>query len=385
MIRRRLIISNRRQVLVRKSQVIDLKGLTKAANETSIDPLIIVDVKGDIRFATPGFHPWNRADLNCLFESVIEFEKRAFQAWLESIVRHIPVCHGEFQFIASDNVVRTYELFGIRYSRNTNDSEVLLLGHEKPIGTNPRLCPSYVPKETAAAIGALKSNLIGIISHELRTPLNGIIGATDVLFDSGLNSTQHEMMSCVREAAEALLGTVLELADYTSITSGIWPFCEQPFSLDDLITSIDSEFQEQAKSKNLFLQINRDRELPNNLFGDGENLSQIIQILLSNAIKFTKRGKVALHFHNRGVDESSAAILVEVLDTGVGIEESALAWVCDPFRQVDSSCSREFSGLGLGLAICQILAFRLGTRVNFESSVGEGSRFWVPFRLAVSA
>jgi signal transduction histidine kinase len=364
--------------------VINLEELKRTASETTVDPLLIVDVNGEIRFATPGYHPWNRLDSKCLIDSLIEFERQTFQRWLQSIVQHIPVSHGEFQFVASDNVVRHYELFGLRYSRESKDREILLLGHEKSTGTNPRLCPSYASKETEGAIGALKSNLIGIISHELRTPLNGIIGATDVLVDSGLPLAQHEMLTCVREAAEALLGTVLELATYTSITSGIWPFNEQAFSLDDLIASIDSEFRQQANSKALFLEINRDKEIPLHLFGDGENISQIIQILLGNAIKFTKRGKVSLHFHNRGVDESSAAILLEVLDTGVGIEESALAWVCDPFRQVDTSCSREFSGLGLGLAICQILAFKLGTRVSFESSVGEGSRFWVPFRLGVS-
>ena len=368
---------------------LDLSAIRDWGGLDSAGPVLLVGREGDIRFASSGFHPWclasGLAEMGVfLMDHVVESDRSRFVLWLTGIVEEVPLSAIDLPFAEGDGVIRRYEFIGTRCVESTGEIVVLLLGKEKLSSGEARLSPMNSPREKVAIINALKNNLIGNISHELRTPLNGILGAVNVLSGTELTQSQEEMLRCIDDSVVRLQGTVSELTDYAAITSGFWDFSEHEFPIQRVVEALESEFRSAAEEKHVSFRIRCDAGVPSRLRGDEKNLTYIIRLLLGNAIKFTEKGAVSVHIHNRGVDETSAAILVEILDTGVGIDDASMGWVCDPFRQVDSTCSREYSGLGLGLAIAQILAFRLGTRLCFESCLGEGSRFWIPFRLGVS-
>lgn len=382
------------QVKVRGQDIhvrLDLEAIREWGGIDSAGPVLLLGREGDIQFSSAGLYPWSGASGSAeteifLTDYVIEPDRHRLDQWLAAMVGKVPLSSINLPFAEQDGVLRCYEFFGARCVNATGEFLVLLMGREKSyLGDEARLCPMNSPRDKVAIINALKSNLIGNISHELRTPLNGILGAVNVLNGTDLVQSQEEMLRCIDDSVLRLQDTVSELTDYAAMTSGFWDFSEHEFPIESVIEALDSEFRSAAEEKQVSFRIRCDAGIPAHLYGDEKNLVYILRLLLGNAIKFTEKGTVSVHIHNRGVDETTAAILVEVLDTGVGIDDASVGWICDPFRQVDSTCSREYSGLGLGLAIGQILAFRLGTRLSFESCLGEGSRFWIPFRLGVSA
>ncbi len=364
---------------------IDL-GTFQAWDETTGgDPLLVVDRTGNILFRSTGPFPWNETGSDNILANVLPAEQKPCSKWLFTIAENEPNGRTQVSTIDADHSVRVYTFTALRCTVGTQSDCILLIGNEKTAENGSRFSPSNPTQQTAETVAELKANLVGNIGHELRTPLNGILGAVGVLSDSSTGREQSDMLRCINDAAKSLEKTVSELTAYESVAHGFWEFTEQTFDLIPLLDSIRSEYAPEAEAKGLQFTTAIEPLVPPRLYGDVKNLRQIIRILVGNAIKFTECGVVSVQVLNRGVDPTAAAVVIEVFDTGIGIDQDALAWICDPFRQSDSSCSRNHAGLGLGLALCQLLAIRMGTRLNFESSTGEGSRFWVPFRFGISA
>lgn len=234
-------------------------------------------------------------------------------------------------------------------------------------------------RDAAVESARLKSEFLANVSHEIRTPLNGIIGMTQLLRDTKLGSLQRNFTDTIRLSADNLLHLINEILDFSKLEAGKLVVESAPFDLMGTVEATLDLLAERAHSKGLELTYHVHESVPTRLVGDAARLRQVLTNLISNAIKFTDQGEVALEITAEPADDGAAALKFEVVDTGIGIPEEAVPGLFQMFHQVDSSTSRRFGGTGLGLAICRQLVEVMRGTIGVASRLGYGSRFW--FRL----
>ncbi|WP_160121561.1 hybrid sensor histidine kinase/response regulator [Rhodovarius lipocyclicus] len=227
-----------------------------------------------------------------------------------------------------------------------------------------------------------KSDFLTTMSHELRTPLTGIIGFTDLLASSPLSQQQRQWVEQQRRAGTALLTLVGEVLDLSRIEEGAVELEHIPFDLPATLHDCLNLMRPVAEKKKLGLHAVMHPALPLSALGDPLRLRQIINNLLSNAIRFTRVGEVRLEAAAEPLRDGRVTLVVTVADTGIGIAPEKLHQVFDRFRQAEASTQREHGGSGLGLAICQRLVQAMGGTIRAESTPGLGSRF--TFRIPLS-
>lgn len=254
-----------------------------------------------------------------------------------------------------------------------------------------------------AALTALraKSEFLSSMSHEIRTPMNAILGMADLLWDSPLSSEQRRYLNTMRSNGNTLLYIINDILDIAKIESGRLSLESIGFDLEDLIDKTVETMAVNAQSKKLELTAHVLPGAPPTLVGDPLRLRQILVNLLGNAIKFTKRGEVALTVERlspaqcarAGLNTDKSAVKgdppdatvawmrLSVSDTGVGIPKDKLEAIFSGFSQADASISRRFGGSGLGLTIVKRLVTLMGGRVEVKSEVGRGSTFSVTVAL----
>lgn len=228
----------------------------------------------------------------------------------------------------------------------------------------------------AQAASRIKSQLISVVSHELRTPLNAIIGYASLLRDpdlAGEGINPKEMLNRIENNALILLELINNLLDLSKIESGKMTLRINDFSLSRLLKEIVYNFGPMAEKKGLRLEMIDDPSAPE-IRSDPGRLEQIFINLLSNAIKFTESGSVTVHLKHHPAERE---LSVAVSDTGIGIEESDLAFIFEPFYQSDASYTRVHEGTGLGLSIVKDLVELLGGRVDVISRPQVGTTFTV--------
>jgi signal transduction histidine kinase len=229
----------------------------------------------------------------------------------------------------------------------------------------------------------LKSEFLSTMSHELRTPLNAIIGFTEIML-AGMSGELSEKnmlkLSRVHLNSKRLLGLINDLLDLAKIEAGRVEVLHDPFSVRELAASIQAQTESLAENKGLAFHVSVDLDLPSVMFGDAARIDQVAKNLLSNAFKFTKEGRVDLHFASNGGSTWDIA----VSDTGIGIPAHALEYIFDEFRQVDGTSQRAYGGSGLGLAITRNLVRIMGGDVRVTSTLGKGSTFIVTLPLQIT-
>jgi signal transduction histidine kinase/CheY-like chemotaxis protein len=213
------------------------------------------------------------------------------------------------------------------------------------------------------------------ISHEIRTPLHTVTGMVNLLLQTPTSDTQKEYLKIVNSSAEGLLVIINDLLDMGKIESGKFTLEELNFNLDEVLESLQKSMQIKAREKGIEFVTEKDRRLGNYLIGDPTRLHQIILNLVSNAIKFTVKGRVQLSLQLIHVDDEYEKIQFEVSDTGIGIEEEKLDGIFEQFAQEDGSVARKFGGTGLGLSITRSLVEMMGGEITVKSKKGEGSVF----------
>ncbi|MES2342949.1 MAG: ATP-binding protein [Pseudomonadota bacterium] len=232
----------------------------------------------------------------------------------------------------------------------------------------------------AQAGSRAKSEFLATISHEIRTPLNGVLGMAQVMERGELDAAQRERLSIVQASARTLLGVVNDVLDISKIEAGNMALSPAPFRLDLFADGVRRLYAVLAQEKGLAFDLTLTDTATGQRLGDEVRLRQIVSNLISNALKFTETGGIAVAISGDG-----GGVVVEVRDTGPGIAPADQAQVFDRFVQADGSNTRRAGGTGLGLAICRELAVLMDGEISLASTLGEGARFTVRLPIPVTA
>jgi signal transduction histidine kinase len=228
-----------------------------------------------------------------------------------------------------------------------------------------------------------KSNFLANMSHELRTPMNAILGFVEMMLDEIYGEVPPELrepLTDVQTNGKHLLRLINDVLDLSKIEAGRMELVLAEYSVQDVVETVRTSLQSLALEKGLEFVAAADNDIPL-AFGDGKRITQCLMNLVGNALKFSKRGRVALTAEQKGKD-----LLYRVSDTGIGIPKDELENIFGEFQQVDTAITREFSGTGLGLNITKKFVEMHGGRIWVESELGAGSTFsfTVPLRMDMS-
>ena len=230
-------------------------------------------------------------------------------------------------------------------------------------------------RKVAEAASRAKTNFLANVSHELRTPMNGVLGMTRQALKTDLSEQQHDYLNGVAESAEQLLEVIDDILDFSRMEAGELLLDERAFHLERLLLEVLDEVAIDAEEREVELTHKFDPQLAHSYLGDRKRLRKVLKHLLTNAVKFTPdEGKVQLEvtLRDQGVN-------FEITDSGIGMSQETLALVFEPFTQADISSTRSYSGMGMGLAICEGLIGIMGGELTVSSELGHGSIF--QFRL----
>jgi len=239
------------------------------------------------------------------------------------------------------------------------------------------IAKSTAEKSTVTAENAMKAKqqFLSNMSHEIRTPMNAIIGFTKVVLKTELTAKQKEYLTAIKMSGDALIVLINDILDLAKVDAGKMTFEKTPFKLSMSIHAMLHLFETKIQEKNLRLITQYDKNIPEVLVGDPVRLHQIILNLVSNAVKFTTRGKITVSVNLLNEDDEKVTIEFAVTDTGIGIKEDKLPTIFENFQQATSDTSRLYGGTGLGLAIVKQLVQSQDGIINVMSKEDEGSTF----------
>jgi len=281
-------------------------------------------------------------------------------------------------------------LFTLRHQVQTQTHELrqvqiqLQEKNQLLLATNRKL---QLETEKAREANLAKRDFLANMSHEIRTPMNGLLGMAGLLSHTPLNSEQATLVEMIQQSAKRLTVLLNDILDLSRIEAGRLQIDNIPFQLQKELLEWEKPFQIEAKSKGLHFQTSIDPSLPEMVWGDPFRLHQVLNNLLSNALKFTFEGSIQLDVSLQKPSPTSRKCSIRfcVSDTGVGIPEEKRKSIFEAFTQADTSSTRMFGGSGLGLSIVKRLCDRMEGTVELHSEYGKGSQFCVilPFEKAL--
>ncbi|MFN9319831.1 MAG: hybrid sensor histidine kinase/response regulator [Chitinophagales bacterium] len=233
-----------------------------------------------------------------------------------------------------------------------------------------------IAKTKEIKLNKIKDDFIANMSHEIRTPLNVILGFSSLMEKEKLSDRLSEMVQTLKNAGGQLMMIVNQVLDVAKMEEGTLELDSKPFQLKRVGNMLDSSYRKMLEDKGLQFEVKTNVQDETTVIGDQIKLIQIVSNLLSNAHKFTSKGKISLELMLKE-DETDAQIQITVSDTGIGIEKSKLTSIFDRFEQADNNITRNYGGTGLGLAIVKQLVDIMNGKIEVDSALGQGSKFVV--------
>ncbi len=220
-----------------------------------------------------------------------------------------------------------------------------------------------------------KSDFLSVMSHEIRTPLNAIISLSHIMELDNKDEEMQEYINALKFSAESLHSLINDILDYNKIEAGKLRLESIEFSLIDLLKNLGQSFKYKANSKGIEMRIEIGEHLPDRLFGDPTRLTQILNNLIGNAIKFTHEGYVHVKATLAGIKDETATVSFNLQDTGIGIPEDKLKAIFEEYEQAGDETTREYGGTGLGLSIVKKLLDMMGSSIKLKSAENKGTTF----------
>ena len=312
------------------------------------------------------------ADPRVMMDTIVEPDRRQFLAALE---RHEKTLEPlAFDYRANVNGA-------IRWIRSTSaprrepDGTILWSGHWDDVTSQRELEEELLrSKEAADAANRAKSTFLATMSHEIRTPMNGVLGMLELMSLSSLDADQRNTLGVVRESARSLLRIIDDILDFSKIEAGRLELRAEPTSIADVVERVWNVYSGTASSKGLLLLRSNDMRISPVLLADGVRLQQVLNNFVSNAIKFTHAGEVAIGTQLVGRANGMETIRFTVEDTGIGLTMEQKAKLFQPFVQATDDTAVRYGGTGLGLSICRRLAELMDGTIDMDSEPGRGTR-----------
>lgn len=320
-----------------------------------------------------------RTDATSVFETLHPEDREQVESSIAASAQNLSRWQLEYRVRRADGTVSW--LLGNATPDRQDDGSVLWHGYISDI-TERKAFENELVRAREAALGAsrVKSEFLANMSHEIRTPLNGILGMTQLLFETSPSTEQREFLAAVQVSGHTLLTLINDILDLSKVESGRLEFESVPFSPREVLQRVVQTVSVRAEEKGLRIRLDVDAAVPAYVMGDPTRVFQVLLNLAGNAVKFTERGEVRLAARA----PTEGALHIDVVDTGIGIAEDKIPRLFAPFTQGDGSITRRYGGTGLGLAISRKLAEHMGGALRFSSVEGVGSRFEVEFPLATA-
>ncbi len=239
-------------------------------------------------------------------------------------------------------------------------------------------------RDAALEASRLKSDFVANVSHEIRTPLSGVVGLSELLLATNLDTDQRQLVEGVCTSADALMSVINDILDFSKIEAGKLQLDVDDFSPRKLVKDVCTIMAGAAEDKDINLKVAVDRIVPGMVRTDGNRWRQVLANLVKNAVKFTPTGEVVVRVSATMAQDTAPQLRAEISDTGIGIAPEDLERLFESFAQADPSTTRQYGGTGLGLAISKRLVNLMGGEIGVSSALGRGSTFWftVPLRPA---